>query len=376
MCSGKLQKILVISVLLTAKARAYDWLSQSDAAPNGALVLETELETRWLTSSNIFASPSNQSDSYIETAATLRVKNGENSRLFFNLGYTPTYRAYLKNTSLNNLDHEFNFESVYSSVKSSIAFEAEYTDAQRTDRVIGSNVTLKRFAGNVAFQTEINPKWDIVASYGYTFFDYENIFESLRHDLDFEASYHSTEKLTLSTKLTFNSSENNDIRSDGHEFSIASRYQPTPKANVDITLAYKGQQTPSGSLSAYVADVSFSSELTPKTSITFSVYRSARLTSFDFWQTGYGARAIALWQMTLKSSLQIAAEYENLDRISLNGASQTQHVDYRSISTTFRTQINDQSSVFASITFDSQNSSNASNTFDRQQFQIGYSYRF
>lgn len=376
MRSGKLQWILVMSVLLTAKAGAYDWLSQSDAAPDGNLVLETELEARWLTSSNIFASPSNQSDSYTETAATLRVKNDEDSRLFFDLAYNPTYRAYLRNSSLNNLDHEFSFESVYSSVKSSITFEADYTDARRTDRVLGSNVALKRFASNVAFQTEINPKWDIAASYGYTLFDYENIFESLRHDLDFEARHHPTEKLTLSTKLALNSSENDDIKSDGHEFSIASRYQPTPKTNVDITLAYKGQQTPSGSLSAYAADVSFSSELTPKTSITFSIYRSARLTSFDFWQTGYGARASALWQMTLKSSLQIAAEYENLDRIPLNGNSRTQHVNYHSISTTFRTQINDQSSVFASMTFDSQNSSNVSNTFDRQQFQIGYSYKF
>jgi len=368
--------LLIMLVCLSTKVSAYDLLNQSEATSDGNLIFETELETRWLTSSNIFASPSNESDSFTETAATLRITNNEESRLFFDLGYTPTYRAYLRNTDLNNLDHEFNLRSVYSSGKSSIIFETAYTDARRTDRVLNTNVALNRLVSSIALQTEISPKSDITSSYAYTFFDFENIFTSMRHDLNFELRYQRTEKLTLSSRLTYNLSENDNISSSGNEFSITANYQLSPITNIVFTSAYVGQQTPSDNLSAFTSDLSFSTELTSKTSINFGVYRSARLTSFDFWQLGYGARASVIWQMTPKSSLQIAAEYEDLDRIPLDGILQEQTVSFYSLSSTLRTQLNGHSSVFASITFDSQDSTITSNAFDRQQFQIGYSYAF
>jgi hypothetical protein len=179
----------------------------------GAFAFNAGLETIY--DSNFFLSENDEeSEVSLLFSPSVNYTSDPEGGAFFSLmaNYSPTFRAFLENSDLNDLDHSGDVVMTLSGSRTEVSFFGRYNELSGTDRLTGNFVSGQVFSGGVRATREIATRTSINGGLSYSQSDYSSgetegatIFSTY-----FGGLWRATERIGLGSTLRYTQSESDN----------------------------------------------------------------------------------------------------------------------------------------------------------------------
>ncbi len=181
--------------------------------------------------SNFFLTDGNEEDEFsIEVTPSIRYTSDPEggAPVTFKGYYNPTFRAFLDNSDLNDIDHNANATLTILGSRTMVSLFGRYSEVSGSDRLTGDFVDGTVFTGGIRAARQIAPRTTLTASWTGSISDYDsstNVGAEI-YTTSFGGLWQATERIQLGSTLRYTIRESDNIDSaDSWALLMEARYK-------------------------------------------------------------------------------------------------------------------------------------------------------